>query len=108
LDGYRPGEQETIDRIKQLFRKKPQEDRLSCYKIAKILNKENRPTRQGGQWGDMAHKKFVDDRKWQVKWGYTITGKPYIKDQGWGTSYSKLSKEEYFNQLREQSTVYVV
>ena len=49
----------------------------------------------------MAHKKFVDDRKWQVKWGYTITGKPYKKDEGWGTSYSKLSKDEYLKQLEE-------
>ncbi len=57
--GYRPGEQETIDRIKQLYRKKPGDDRLSCYKIAKILNKENRPTRHGGQWGDMQVRKIL-------------------------------------------------
>ena len=48
--GYRPGEQETIDRIKQLYRKKHGEDRLSCYRIAKVLNRESRPTRHGGQW----------------------------------------------------------
>ena len=50
--GYQPGEQETVDRIKQLYRKKPGEDRLSCHRIAKVLNRENRPTRHGGQWGD--------------------------------------------------------
>ncbi|RKY05226.1 MAG: resolvase [Planctomycetota bacterium] len=50
--GYRPGEQGTVDRIKQLYRKKPGDDRLSCHKIAKVLNREKRPTRHGGQWGD--------------------------------------------------------
>lgn len=48
--GDRPGEQSTIDRMKQLYRKKPGEDRLSCSRIAKVLNREGCPTRQGGQW----------------------------------------------------------
>ena len=48
--GYNPGEDETIKRIKQLYRKKPGEERLSCHRIAKVLNKEERPTRQGGPW----------------------------------------------------------
>ena len=48
--GTFPGEDETIKRMKQLYRKKPGEERLSCHRIAKILNKENRPTRQGGPW----------------------------------------------------------
>jgi site-specific DNA recombinase len=57
--GYRPGEQQTIDRIKQLYRKKPGDDRLSCYKIAKILNKENRPTRHSSQWNDGQVRKIL-------------------------------------------------
>lgn len=48
--GYYPGEKETIKRMRQLYRKKPGEERLSCHRIAKILNKEKRPTRQGGPW----------------------------------------------------------
>ena len=52
-----------------------------------------------------AIKKFknsVKDSKWQVKWGYRWNGTPYIKDQGWGTKYSKLSKLEYFTKLNEE------
>jgi DNA invertase Pin-like site-specific DNA recombinase len=48
--GVNPGEEETIQRIKQLYRKKPGEERLSYHRIAKVLNRENRPTRKGGQW----------------------------------------------------------
>ena len=46
--------------------------------------------------------KFLNDRKWQVKWGVRWYGTPYIKDEGWGTSYSKLSKEDYFSKLNEE------
>ena len=48
--GYYPKEEETIKRMRQLYRKKPGEERLNCHRIAKILNKEKRPTRQGGPW----------------------------------------------------------
>lgn len=48
--GYRPGEAYTIDRMKQLYRKKPGVGRLSYCRIATVLNKENRPTRHGGKW----------------------------------------------------------
>ena len=48
--GYYPEEEETIKRMRQLYRKKPGEERLSCHRIAKILNKEKRPTRKGGPW----------------------------------------------------------
>jgi DNA invertase Pin-like site-specific DNA recombinase len=48
--GLKPGEQDTIDRIKQLYRKKPGEERMTGHRIAKILNKENRPTQSGCQW----------------------------------------------------------
>lgn len=57
--GYRPDEQATVDRIKSLYRKKPGDDRLSCYRIAKVLNKEKKPTRQGGQWCDAAVRKIL-------------------------------------------------
>ena len=46
-----------------------------------------------------AHEKFVEDRKYQIEWGYTLTGKPFVKKQGWGTNYSPLSKEQYFAEL---------
>jgi len=48
--GYYPEEKETIKRMRQLYRNKPGEERLSCHRIAQILNKEKRPTRQGGPW----------------------------------------------------------
>jgi len=48
--GYYPGEDKVIKRIKQLYRKRPGEERMSCHRIAKILNKENLPTRKGGLW----------------------------------------------------------
>lgn len=48
--GYLAGEQETIDRMKSLYRKKPGDERLTCHQIAKVLNRENRSTRKGGKW----------------------------------------------------------
>lgn len=58
--GFRPGEADTVDRIKKLYRKKPGEDRLTCYQIAKVLNREKRPTRHGGQWRDGQVRKILD------------------------------------------------
>ena len=48
--GYYPGEAEIVKRIKQLYRKSRVEERLGVYKIARILNKENLPTRTGVPW----------------------------------------------------------
>ena len=53
------GEQETIDRMKALYRKLPREPRRTCHEIAKILNKEGRPTRQGGKWYATQVKKIL-------------------------------------------------
>jgi len=47
-------------------------------------------------------KKDIKDTKWQVKWGYRRDGSSYIKDEGWGTNYSKLSKLEYFTKLNQE------
>lgn len=58
--GFRPGESDTITRMKKLYRKKPGEDRLTCHTIAKVLNREERPTRRGGQWQDGQVRKILD------------------------------------------------
>jgi len=47
----------------------------------------------------LSHKRESKKATWCVKWGYRWNGTPYIKDEGWGPDYSKLSKEEYFNNL---------
>jgi len=48
--GYREGEAEIVNRIRQLYRKKPNKPRLGFYKIATQLNKEGLPTRTGRPW----------------------------------------------------------
>jgi DNA invertase Pin-like site-specific DNA recombinase len=48
--GDRPGEQEAIDRMRQLRRKSPGSKRLSFAKIADILDGEGFPTRTGKPW----------------------------------------------------------
>ncbi len=48
--GFFPGEDKTIDRIRQLHRKPRGEERLGPYKIARILNKEGFTTRTGVPW----------------------------------------------------------
>lgn len=58
--GYYPGEADTIARIKQLYRKRPGDDRLSCYRIAKVLNRENRPTRTGCKWQSCTVTKILE------------------------------------------------
>lgn len=58
--GYLPGEDDTIARIKQLYRKRPGDDRLTCYRIAKILNRENRPTRTGCKWQSCTVNKILE------------------------------------------------
>jgi site-specific DNA recombinase len=61
--GYYPGEDTVIKRIRVLYRKKPGENRLSCHKIAKILNKENQPTRKGGLWQGPQVKQILERLK---------------------------------------------
>ena len=48
--GTLPGEQETLARMKVLYRNPRRRKRLSCGKIAAILNEEGRPTRTGRPW----------------------------------------------------------
>lgn len=48
--GHYPGEQATLKRIFSLRRKPKGRARLSCAKVAGVLNAEGRPTRAGGQW----------------------------------------------------------
>lgn len=48
--GTRPGEAETLARMKALRRKPRGKPRLSYAKVADALNAENHPTRGGGQW----------------------------------------------------------
>ncbi|HET6430534.1 MAG TPA: recombinase family protein [Phycisphaerae bacterium] len=48
--GTRPGEAQTVERIRQLRRKPKGRPRLSVANIAEILNAEGRPTRTGGPW----------------------------------------------------------
>ena len=50
--GFYPGEDETLKRIRQLYRKPRGGKRLGLYQIARILNQEGRPTRKGGPWRD--------------------------------------------------------
>jgi DNA invertase Pin-like site-specific DNA recombinase len=59
--GFYPGESETLERIKVLYRKKPGEKRLGFYQIATILNKEGRPTRKGTPWTG-SHITLIIDR----------------------------------------------
>ena len=48
--GYRPGESEIVEKIKQLRRKPRMGERLSFAQIAAQLNAEGVPTRSGGVW----------------------------------------------------------
>ncbi len=61
--GDNPGEADTVDRMKQLRRKKDGE-RLGFYHIARILNDENRPTRRGGKWQGQSVAKIAKRLKW--------------------------------------------
>jgi DNA invertase Pin-like site-specific DNA recombinase len=57
--GFRDGETVTVERIKALYRKKPGEDRLTCHAIAKVLNREDRPTRTGALWSNNSVKTIL-------------------------------------------------
>lgn len=48
--GHREGEAETLERIRRLRRKSRGKVALTYDAIADLLNRENRPTRQGGCW----------------------------------------------------------
>lgn len=48
--GTKPGEMETVQRIKELHRKPHGRERLSLKRIADTLNSERRPTRSGKAW----------------------------------------------------------
>lgn len=52
--GTKPGEAETLARIKQLFRKPRNRPRRSYGNIARILNDEGCPTRTGVMWSRQA------------------------------------------------------
>lgn len=64
--GSRPGESDTIDRIKQLNRKIKNIKRLGPYEIATILNKEKRPTRHGKPWSGVVVKRIIARHGWKV------------------------------------------
>jgi DNA invertase Pin-like site-specific DNA recombinase len=65
--GYRPSEQETLNRIKQLHRKLKGEKRRGPYEIANILNKENLPTRAGGKWTGPSVSGIIKRMGWSTK-----------------------------------------
>ena len=66
--GCRPGEQEVIARIKQLYRKVKGEKRRGPYEIAKILNAENLPTRKkGGKWYGSVVSSIIKRMGWSTK-----------------------------------------
>lgn len=62
--GTRPGEKETIARMKELHRKKPGVGRMSYCRIARILNSESKPnhlqTRKGGKWYGVTVKRIIE------------------------------------------------
>lgn len=57
--GHYPGETETIERMKQLYRKKPGEERLTSHAIAMVLNREERKTRSDGEWRSSQVKRIL-------------------------------------------------
>lgn len=61
--GVRPGEQDTINRMKALRRKPANEPRMGYHTIAKTLNSEGRPTRTGKPWSAMTVKQILDRSK---------------------------------------------
>ncbi len=48
--GHYPGESEVLEKIKSLYRKQHGQKRLTCGKIAGVLNTEGIKTRTGGIW----------------------------------------------------------
>lgn len=65
--GFYPGEQKTLDRMKELHRKVKGEDRRSFAAIARILNAENLLTRAGGKWLGSTVSAIVKRLGWSTK-----------------------------------------
>ena len=59
LFGEKPGEQETLDRILELYRKPRSRPRRGFAEIARTLNTEERPTRTGVPWSRQAVHQLV-------------------------------------------------
>jgi len=57
--GVFPGEQATLERMKQLYRKPPGGDRLGPYEIAASLNREGLPSRTGKPWTGVSVKRIL-------------------------------------------------
>lgn len=62
--GTSDGEQAVLIRIKELHRKQHGVKRLGPSRIARILNKENLPTRSGGQWYGAVVKRIIERKGW--------------------------------------------
>ena len=60
LFGTKPGEQETLDRIRELHRKPRSRPRRGFAEIARVLNEEGRPTRTGVPWSRQAVHKLIN------------------------------------------------
>jgi DNA invertase Pin-like site-specific DNA recombinase len=61
--GYYPGEDKTVKRIKELYRKPHGEKRMSLRAIARKLNEEGIPTRTGAPWSGVLVKSIVTRKK---------------------------------------------
>ncbi len=59
LFGVKPGEQATLDRIRELHHKPRNRPRRGYAEIARILNDEKRPTRTGVAWSRQAVTKVI-------------------------------------------------
>jgi len=60
LFGEQPGEQPTLARMRELYRKPRGRPRRSFAGIARILNDEQRPTRKGGDWSRQAVQQIIE------------------------------------------------
>ena len=63
--GHYEGEQQTLDRIRQLRRKPRGGDRLSFGSVATALNKEAVPTRHGKPWTRATVQKICAANGWE-------------------------------------------
>ena len=57
--GHYPGEQETLDRMRQLRRKPRNKPKRTYQAIADILNDEGKPTRRGGPWSKVTVHRII-------------------------------------------------
>ena len=58
--GFREGESEVLEHIRQLVRKPKGKPRLGPYQIARILNEEGHPSRTGKPWTGPTVKRILD------------------------------------------------